>query len=73
ALAPGIGADEATLDLLPGDRLVLTTDGIHSHVDDLPSLLATSGSAHEVADAVAYAVARAGEPDNHTIVVVDLN
>lgn len=72
ALAPGVAADEATLDLLPGDRLVLTTDGVHSHVDDLPSVLAMEGSAQEVADSVAYAVTQAGEPDNHTIVVVDL-
>jgi protein phosphatase len=72
ALAPGVAADEATLDLVPGDRLVLTTDGVHSHVDDLAALLGTTGRAQEVADAVAYAVAQAGEPDNHTVVVVDL-
>jgi PPM family protein phosphatase len=73
ALAPGVAADEAVLDLRPGDRLVLTTDGVHSHVDDLPALLATTASPQEVADAVAYAVVRAGEPDNHTVVVVDLS
>jgi protein phosphatase len=72
ALAPGMAADEATLTLRPGDRLVLTTDGVHSHVDDLPSLLAMRSSAQEVADAVAAAVVAAGEPDNHTVVVVDL-
>lgn len=72
ALAPGVVADEATIDLQPGDRLVLTTDGVHSHVDDLASLLTMKGSAQEVADAVADAVVAAGEPDNHTIVVADL-
>lgn len=72
ALGPGVVADEVALTLRAGDRLVLTTDGVHSHVDDLPSLLAMEGPAQAAADAVADAVARAGEPDNHTVVVVDL-
>ncbi|WP_162250915.1 MerR family transcriptional regulator [Nocardioides sp. Root140] len=72
ALAPGVVADEIVLDLHEGDRLVLTTDGVHSHIDDLGRLLTLDGTPQEVADAVATAVAEAGEPDNHTIVVVDL-
>jgi protein phosphatase len=72
ALTPGVVADETTVDLGPGDRLVLTTDGVHSHLDDLTELLATPASPQQVADRVAAAVAAAGEPDNHTIVVVDL-
>ena len=73
ALTPGVVADEAVVDLHPGDRLVLTTDGVHSHVDDLASLLGRGAAPQEVADAVAAAVVEAGEPDNHTIVVVDLS
>lgn len=73
ALTPGVVADEATLDLRPGDRLVLTTDGVHSHVDDLGPLLTLDASPQDVADAAAAAVADAGEPDNHTIIVVDLS
>ncbi|KRE95649.1 hypothetical protein ASG76_08495 [Nocardioides sp. Soil774] len=73
ALAPGVAADEATLALRPGDRLALTTDGVHSYVDDLAPLLTATGSAQQVADAVASAVVEAGEPDNHTVVVVDLS
>lgn len=72
ALTPGVAADEATVDLRPGDRLVLTTDGVHSHVEDLASLLTLSAGPQQVADATAAAVAGAGEPDNHTVVVVDL-
>jgi protein phosphatase len=72
ALTPGVVADETTVDLGAGDRLVLTTDGVHSHLDDLAELLATPASPQQVADRVAAAVAAAGEPDNHTIVVVDL-
>lgn len=72
ALVPGVVADESMVDLHQGDRLVLTTDGVHSVVDDLAPLLAASAGPQEVADAVAAAVAEVGEPDNHTIVVVDL-
>lgn len=72
ALTPGVVADQTAVDLRQGDRLVLTTDGVHSVVDDLAPLLTAAASPQEVADAVAAAVARAGEPDNHTIVVLDL-
>ena len=72
ALVPGVVADESSLDLLPGDRLVLTTDGVHSWVDDLGALITAEVGPQEVADAVAAAVVEAGEPDNHTIVVADL-
>lgn len=73
ALAPGVVVDEATIDIGPGDRLVLTTDGVHSYVDDLAPLLTMDASPRHVADAVAGAVADAGEPDNHTVIVVDLS
>ncbi|GGR42797.1 protein phosphatase [Nocardioides luteus] len=73
ALTPGVVADEITLDLLPGDRLVLTTDGVHSHVDDLATLITAEAGPQEIADAVAAAVVAAGAPDNHTIVVADLS
>lgn len=73
ALTPGVVADEATLALRPGDRLVLTTDGVHSYVDDLAPLLTMGSHPQQVAEAVADAVADAGEPDNHTVVVVDLS
>ncbi len=73
ALTPGVVADETVLDLRPGDRLVLTTDGVHAVVDDLAPLLLAPAAAQEVADAVAAAVAAAGEPDNHTVVVADLS
>ena len=73
AVTPGVVADETVLDLRPGDRVVLTTDGVHSYADDLAPLLLADAEPQEVADAVAAAVAAAGEPDNHTVVVVDLS
>jgi len=72
ALTPGVTADETVVDLRPGDRVVLTTDGVHSFVDDLATLLTGTAGPQDVADAVAAAVREAGEPDNHTVVVVDL-
>jgi len=72
ALTPGVVADETEVELRVGDRLVLTTDGVHSFVDGLAPLL-DGGAPQEVADVVAAAVRAAGEPDNHTVVVVDLS
>lgn len=73
ALTPGVVADETAVDLRPGDRLVVTTDGVHAYVDDLTPLLLADEAPQVVADSVAAAVVAAGEPDNHTVVVVDLS
>ncbi|WP_165355251.1 MerR family transcriptional regulator [Nocardioides oleivorans] len=73
AVVPGIVPDRVDVPLRAGDRLVLTTDGVHATVDDLAPLLLASSPPQEVAEAVADAVASAGEPDNHTVVVVDLS
>lgn len=73
ALGPGVVPDEVEVGLEPGDRLVLTTDGVHSPVEGLAVLLTSPATAQQVADDVADAVVAAGEPDNHTIIVVDLS
>lgn len=76
ALAPGAGpeADEVTCRVRAGDRLVVSTDGVHATLppEELDALVTASGRAQEIADAVAGAVERAGAPDNHTVVVLDL-
>lgn len=66
--------DERTVELRAGDRLVLTTDGIHGVLDeDVLSRLVLSGDEPQrVADALGEAVEEAGCPDNHTAVVADL-
>jgi serine/threonine protein phosphatase PrpC len=77
ALAPGVPveADRHRTDVRPGDRLVLTTDGVHAVLepDVLGSLLTMTVDADEVAAAVASAVEDAGAPDNYSVVVVDLS
>lgn len=58
----------------PGDRLVLTTDGVHSALDaaELAALLVAGAEPDVVADAVAGAVEAAGAPDNWSVVVANL-
>lgn len=68
-------ADETTVDLRPGDRLILTTDGVHGVLgeDAMADLLRASSPPQAVAEAIGAAVEEAGAPDNHTVVVADLS
>jgi protein phosphatase len=58
----------------PGDRFVLTTDGVHAVLTpaDLAELLVEAAPPEQVAARVASAVEAAGSPDNYGVVVVDL-
>lgn len=58
-----------------GDRLVLTTDGVHAVLEPgrLTDLLVAGDSPGDTVAAVRDAVRAAGEPDNHAMVVVDLH
>lgn len=53
-------------------ELVAVADG-YGDRDDLAARALAAFGAEDVADAVAAAVVAAGEPDNHTVVVVDLS
>jgi protein phosphatase len=72
AAAPG-EPDVVVVPVRDGDRVVLTTDGVHAVVepDRLRALLG-AGSPQESVDAVAAAVEEAGAPDNYAVVVADL-
>ena len=76
ALAPGSPAapDLSVRPVLPGDRFVLTTDGVHSVLEprQLAEVLLTPGTPDDVAGAVEAAVLAAGAPDNYGVVVVDV-
>lgn len=67
--------DEAQIAVRTGDRLVLTTDGVHTALEPgaLSELLCRQDPADALAAAIGEAVERAGEPDNHTALVVDLD
>lgn len=58
----------------PGDRFVLTTDGVQCALDasTLAALLVADAAPVAVADAVAEAVVAAGAPDNWSVAVADL-
>ena len=66
--------DLAVHTVAPGDRFVLTTDGVHRELEpaDLADLLVAGVSPAEVAEAVNAAVEAAGAPDNHHVLVVDV-
>lgn len=76
AIAPGAPyrPDLALHSVEPGDRLVLSTDGVHAVLEPgvLTDLLVAPVSPDEVVGSVRGAVREAGEPDNHGLVVIDL-
>jgi protein phosphatase len=76
ALGHGVASapDLLVRSIEPGDRFVLTTDGVHGVLDlqQLAQLLLAAGDPDAVAEAVEAAVLSAGAPDNYGIVVVDV-
>jgi protein phosphatase len=74
AMYPRPLPDAAAVDLLPGDRILLSSDGLHGVVADA-SLAQTLDSHPEATDACAAlieAALQAGGPDNITAVVIDI-
>ena len=76
AIAPETppATDVSVVATSPGDRFVLTTDGVHGELSAvaLADLLTGPGSADDVASAVEAAVTEAGADDNYHLIVVDL-
>lgn len=58
----------------PGDRFVLTTDGVHGVLESaqLADLLVATGDPESIARVVEEAVLGAGAPDNYGVIVVDV-
>jgi serine/threonine protein phosphatase PrpC len=74
AMAPPALPDVATVDLRPGDRILLCSDGLHGVVEDasLAQILGAHRDPGGACDALIGAANDAGGPDNITAVVIDI-
>ena len=70
---PDVAVDEQTLDMHPGDRLVLCSDGLTSMMRDqsIQEILDSHADAQDAAESLVDAANRAGGLDNITVVVID--
>ncbi len=72
-MKPPARPDVSALDLQPGDRILLCSDGLHGVVDDatLAAILTSRPDPADACRALIEAANRAGGPDNITALVVD--
>ena len=71
-VAPTLDVEWCQDDVHAGDRLLLSSDGLHGVVESkLLAELASIPSAEEAADALMAAAADGGAPDNVTFIIVD--
>lgn len=75
AMFPQALPDAAAVDLRPGDRLLLSSDGLHGVIDDasLAQILDCHPEPADACQALIEAALQAGGPDNVTAVVVDVD
>lgn len=73
-LGPDIEPDVVRIDLDEGDRILLSSDGLHAHAeeDDIRRLLGSGAGADEVAEELVGLANSCGGRDNVTVVVVDV-
>ena len=68
---PTVRSEERVIDVRPGDRFVLCTDGVHDVVPDARiALFAAAGSLESAAERLADAIVKCGAPDNYSFVLV---
>lgn len=74
AMAPPAQPDVSPVDLAPGDRILLCSDGLHGVVNDasLEQILGARHPAGETCAALIAAANQGGGPDNITAVVIDI-
>ena len=67
--------DTAAVELLPGDRILLSSDGLHGVVDEssLAQILDSHPEPDDACAALIDAAKQAGGPDNITAVVIDIS
>ena len=71
---PGIGIDEVTMTVYPGDRLMLCSDGLTGMVAsaEIAQILGSMQSPEPAAWSLVEAANEAGGHDNTTVIVVDV-
>jgi PPM family protein phosphatase len=74
AMLPRALPDTAVVELLPGDRILLSSDGLHGVIDDsvLAQILDSHPDPGDTCAALIDAANNAGGPDNITAVVIDI-
>ncbi|OBA84121.1 hypothetical protein A9W99_05635 [Mycobacterium sp. 1164966.3] len=73
-MAPPAHPDVSAVDLQPGDRVMLCSDGLHGVVDDasLAQILGSQPSPRAACAALIEAANNGGGPDNITTIVIDV-
>jgi protein phosphatase len=73
-MAPPALPDISGVDLQPGDRILLCSDGLHGVIDDetLANILAAHPDPDQTAEELIAAANDVGGPDNITAVVIDI-
>ncbi|MGH3564269.1 MAG: PP2C family protein-serine/threonine phosphatase [Mycobacterium sp.] len=73
-MTPPASPDVRKVDLQPGDRILLCTDGLHDAVDDasLAAVLAAHPDPAETCEALIKAANQAESPNNITALVIDI-
>jgi len=71
---PSVDVDESTIELRPGDRLLLCTDGLTGMLPDeaIREVLAAEADPQHASDRLVEAANAAGGDDNITVVVLDV-
>ena len=69
--AVAVSCDACEVDVAPGDRFLVCTDGVHGVISDgRLALFAAGGSIESAAERIAAEVVKAGAPDNYTFILV---
>ena len=68
---PSVKSDESEVDVRPGDRFVLCTDGVHDVISDARlGVFAAGGDLEAAAERLAAEIVKCGAPDNYSFIIV---